>query len=266
MEKAQILLNEMKFRGFNNESQKIYAAIFGGFLKVVGKGVHDASKEEVENYLGFLKSKGHKQESIMRVVSAIKFAKKYFEDKAPKKEKKYERTVPLILGQEEIKKIVTATTNAKHRLILKALYGFGLRVSEVQDLKPEDIDFESKKVEICGLGKCRFVALPETLGKELQSYMDLNDSEYIFTGRDGSKINSKTIQKVFENALFKSGINKKASCNTLRHSFAVHLLENGTDIKVIQKLLGHSKLDTTKIYEKLVDFEVQNIKSPLDSL
>ncbi|OIO41999.1 hypothetical protein AUJ62_01600 [Candidatus Pacearchaeota archaeon CG1_02_32_21] len=134
-------------------------------------------------------------------------------------------------------------------------------------MKTSDINFDRKIVLIKEAKgkKDRYVNLPESLYNDLQSYIKLNQGEYVFSGRNG-KITIKTIQKIFENALEKSGIEKRASCHTLRHSFATHLLENGVDIRVIQKLLGHNKLETTQIYTHVSNFQLQNIKSPLDSL
>ncbi len=113
--------------------------------------------------------------------------------------------------------------------------------------------------------KDRYIMLPNSLSSNLKNYINLNPGVYIFQGRK-EKLNIKTVQKIFENALKKSGIKKRASCHTLRHSFATHLLENGVDIRIIQKLLGHNRLETTQIYTHVSNFHLKNIKSPLDSL
>ena len=134
-------------------------------------------------------------------------------------------------------------------------------------MKTSDINFDRKIVLIKEAKgkKDRYVNLPESLSSELKNYISLNKGKYVFEGRNGM-ITIKIIQKIFENALKKSGVNKKASCHTLRHSYATHLLENGVDIRIIQKLLGHNKLKTTQIYTYVSNFQLQNIKLPLDSL
>lgn len=269
MEEIAELLAEMNFRGFSLEVQKTYGAIFNGIVKYLEKPIAELDKDEINGYIVYLKEKGHSPESLNRVISAIRFAKKYFDAKKKvivKNTPVKESSGPIILSKEEIKHLIGGITNPKHRIILKTLYGLGLRVSEVQNLTTEDLDFDNNKAIVCGLGKCREIPIPESLSKELSAFIQLNGTEQIFPGRDGQIINVKTIQKAFEKALLNSGINKKVSCNTLRHSFAVHLLENGTDIKVVQKLLGHTKLETTKIYTKVYDFDVSNIQSPLDTL
>lgn len=150
---------------------------------------------------------------------------------------------------------------------MKTIYGLGLRISELAGLKPENIDFDRKMVLIKDAKgkKDRYVMLPEKLAEELKSYIYLNKGKYLFEGRRG-KLSLKTIQKIFENAIRKVGIKKNVSCHTLRHSFATHLLENGVDIRIIQKLLGHSKLETTQIYTHVSNFQIRNIKSPIEEL
>lgn len=155
--------------------------------------------------------------------------------------------------------------NSKHRLILETIYGLGLGVSELVNLRLEDVDFDRNAVRIRGKdSKAREVMLPQKLKKDLKQFIELRKPKrYIFPGRKG-KYSIKSVQKVFEKAKKKSGIKKKATCHSLRHSFATHLLEQGTDIRYIQKLLGHSRLQTTQAYTHVAS--VKNIKSPLDDL
>jgi len=262
------LYKQMCAQGFLIKTRETYLAIFRGFEKFLrDKKINGSSVEDVKEYLAYLNKKGHSNISLNLVISALKFAYNVFNKELKIKRPKKEKHLPSVLSKEEIFKILNVNMNPKHQLILKTIYGLGLRISELQNLKPEHIEFERKMVLIKNSkgAKDRYVKLPETLSKELKNYIELNKGEYVFFGRS-KKINLKTIQKIFENSLKKSGIKKKASCHTLRHSYATHLLEDGVDIRIIQKLLGHSKLETTQVYTHVSNFQLQNIKSPLDSI
>lgn len=267
MDELYLLEIELNSRGVSIRTKKTYLNIIRGFIKFNKKGIKESNIEEVKKYLSYLNKKGQTNISLNLVISALKFAFKSFNKNLEIKRPIKEKRLPKVLSKEDVKKIINSLKNIKHRLILKTIYGLGLRISELQNLKSENIDFTRKLVLIKeGKGKKdRYINLPESLSEELKSYIKLNSSPYVFNGRN-NKLSIKTIQKIFENALKKSEINKKASCHTLRHSFATHLLENGTDIRIIQKLLGHNKLETTQIYTHVSNFQLRNIKSPLDEL
>ncbi len=258
---------EMKSRGFGAKTIKSYTGMIFDFREFAKKELSQSSAEDVKVYLAFLKDRGYSNTSLNLVISALKLAFKTFKKTLEVKRPKKERHLPAVLSKSEVKIIFSAPANSKHRLILKTLYGLGLRISELASLKPEDLDFERKLVLIRNSknNKDRYVMLSERLSEELKSYLCLNKGKYLFEGRKG-KISLKTIQKVFENALKKAKIRKKASCHTLRHSFATHLLEDGVDVRIIQKLLGHSKLETTQMYTHVSNFQLQNIKSPIEDL
>ncbi len=264
------LYKEMCARGFLFKTRKTYLSVFKGYDKFLNNGggsIRDSDMEDVRNYLAYLNRKGHSNISLNLVISAIKFAFGVFGKELVIKRPKKEKHLPSVLSKEEVRAILDVEMNPKHRLILRTIYGLGLRISELRNLKPEHIEFDRCMVLIKNAkgAKDRYVKLPEKLSEELKAHIKLNPGDYVFFGRS-KKINLKTIQKIFENALKKSGIRKRASCHTLRHSYATHLLENGTDIRIIQKLLGHSKLETTQIYTHVSNFQLQNIKTPLDNL
>ena len=164
--------------------------------------------------------------------------------------------------------MIDFTLNIKHKLILKVLYGCGLRVSEITGLKKEDINFNEDLIHIrLAKGKKdRFVKIPESLKEDLESYCKLNKDEILFPSNRGGKLTKKTIGKIVENSAKKAGITKDVYPHLLRHSFATHLLENGTDLRIIQKLLGHSDIKTTQIYTQISQASIKNVKSPLDNL
>ncbi len=271
MEELDRLKLELDSRGFSRRTKKSYMFFIEDFLKYARKKPLDMQKEDIKRYISHLiMDKGYTNITANLAISSLKFFFGKVMDmniaegiERPKREK----SLPNVLSKEEVKRIIESANNAKHRLVLKCLYGMGLRVSEVVELKANDIDFERSMVKISGKGnKQRYVMLPEQLKEELKYYIKLEKPEkYLFSGRKG-KYTIKSVQKVFEYTMKKAGIKKDASCHTLRHSFATHLLEQGIDIRYIQNLLGHSKLQTTQVYTHVADSRLKNIRSPLDTL
>jgi len=174
--------------------------------------------------------------------------------------------LPVVLSRIEINKILDAIQNQKHRLIISLSYGAGLRISEAQNLKVKDIDFDELTIHIKNAKgkKDRITILPEKIKNDLQKALSFKDqNDFIFESERGGKLSTRTLQKIFEKALMKTGIKKPATFHSLRHSFATHLLENGTDIRYVQELLGHQNIRTTQIYTHVTNPNLKNIKSPL---
>lgn len=195
----------------------------------------------------------------------IKREKFFFEIPRPKKPS----ILPKVLSANDIKKIFEATTNLKHNTMLKICYGMGLRVSEIVKLKIKDIDSERMQafIERAKGKKDRYVNLPESILEQLRSYyLEFKPKVYLFEGQYGGEYSIRSAQKVFTDALKKAKINKSIGIHGLRHSFATHLMENGTDAIFIQKLLGHNDIKTTLKYIHVSKKDVKNIKSPLDSI
>ena len=169
---------------------------------------------------------------------------------------------------EEVKRLIDGVSNIKHKLIIKMLYGCGLRVSEVINLKKSDLNFDESLIHIrLAKGrKDRFVKIPDSIKEELENYSKFGESEVLFLSQRGGKLSTSTIQKIIKNFSKKAGLKKNISPHTLRHSFATHLLETGIDLKIIQKLLGHSDIRTTQIYLHISNQLIKNVKSPLDNL
>lgn len=145
----------------------------------------------------------------------------------------------------------------------------GLRVSEIVNLKITDIDSDRMKVLVSrGKGKKdRYVNLPVSILDELrQYYKDYKPKEYLFEGRYGGAYSKRSAQAVFKNTMQKAGIRKKIGIHGLRHSYATHLLELGTDISLIQKLLGHNNIKTTLLYTEITNRDILKVQSPLDKI
>jgi site-specific recombinase XerD len=187
----------------------------------------------------------------------------FFEIPRPKKPSK----LPQVISVRDIKKLFKVTTNLKHNTMLKLCYGLGLRVSEIVNLKIADIDSGNMQVfiERAKGKKDRYVNLPESILEQLRDYFrQYRPKKYLFEGQTGGQYSIRSCQKVFTEAMRKAGINKAVGIHGLRHSFATHLLENGTDISFIQQLLGHKDIKTTLRYTHVSREAIKNIKSPLD--
>lgn len=234
----------------------------------------DLKRREIVAYMSMLVQRGFTSSSLHNTLNGLKFYcmhvlgwKKFdFEIPSPKREKR----LPVVLTKAEVKEVFAKVGNAKHKLLLLMAYAAGLRVSEVIALRWEDIDFELHKIHIKQAKgkKDRMVTLAFSLVRSLQQYRSVNaESSYVFEGQiKGQPYSANSARAVLKKAISETLIDKKVSMHSLRHSFATHLLEGGTDIRFIQELLGHSSIKTTTIYTHVAAKHVSRIISPLDTL
>ena len=258
------LKQEIEIRNLSNKTLKSYTNATIGFLKYLGN--KNPSEQEVKNYIQ-IKIKKLNPSTVAHEIFAIQF---YFKNVLGKEinipKPKRNKTIPVILSIEEAKRLVNSPENIKHRLILKILYGCGLRVSEITNLMIKDLDFNENLIHIrLAKGKKdRFVNIPSSIFSKLKSYIFLLKGEILFPSQRGGKLTTATIQAIVEQSAKREKITKEVYPHLLRHSFATHLLENGTDLRIIQKILGHSDIKTTQIYTQISQASIKNIKSPLD--
>ena len=180
-----------------------------------------------------------------------------------------EKTLPIVLSKTEVERIIKSTRNIKHKAMLSLMYSCGLRRGELLNLKMADLDKERNLIRIIqGKGrKDRYVPYSDKLrGMLKEYYLKYKPKEYLFEGQDGGRYSERSIAKVLEQAVILSGVKKDVHLHTLRHSFATHLLEAGTDIRFIQEILGHSSPKTTMIYTHVSSQRIGEIKSPFDDL
>lgn len=180
-----------------------------------------------------------------------------------------EYKIPEILSKDEVKLLIDSIINIKHKAIISSLYSAGLRLEEVLNLKLEDIDSQNMLIKIhSGKGnKDRNVVLSKKLLSILRDYYKLyKPKDFLFEGQSGGKYSSASVQSIMKQALKNAGISRRATPHTLRHSYASHLLESGTDIRVIQKILGHNSIKTTQIYTQITAHNIKSVKSPLDDI
>ncbi|MCF7888991.1 MAG: tyrosine-type recombinase/integrase [Victivallales bacterium] len=189
--------------------------------------------------------------------------KEYYELHRPRKENK----LPKVLSKIEVKRILASSNNIKHKCILMLIYSAGLRRSELLNLKPTDIDSERMLIHINGAKgkKDRISLLSDNLLKLLRKYYkEHRPKKYLFEGQNGGKYSSTCVANILKKASLKTGIRKNVTPHMLRHSFATHLLEQGTDLRYIQELLGHERSKTTEIYTHVSKKAIDKIKNPID--
>ncbi|MDR2598816.1 MAG: site-specific integrase [Oscillospiraceae bacterium] len=269
------LRRELVLRGYSKNTQRTYCNEFKQFLQLLGN--HDAnymSNERIRSYFLYCADKLQlKNSQINSRYNAIKF---YYEQVLKRNmllinlpRPKRASQLPKHISTRDIKKLFSVVTNQKHALMLKLCYGMGLRVSEIVNLKIKDIDSGNMQVliESSKGKKDRYVNLPESLLEELRDYYKkYRPKKYLFEGQSNGKYSIRSVQNVFKSAMKKANINKDVGIHGLRHSYATHLLESGTDISYIQQLLGHSNIRTTLTYANVAQKSLKKVKSPLDNL
>ncbi len=265
------LKQEMKLRGFSQKTIKSYIHYISEVLRFASVGPREIKTTDIRDYLEFLATSGKSASTLNTAYSAFKF---YFESVMKRgffvniPRAKNKKRLPTVLSKLEINKMLEMTINPKHHCIISIMYGCGLRVSEVVNIKMLDIDLDRKMLRVYrGKGdKDRYVVLPEKLLLVLRKQMKLKQkNDFLFTNPQNGKMNTRSIDKIVKNSVSLANISKKASCHTLRHSYATHLLESGVDIRYIQDLLGHVRLETTQIYTHVAKNDLAGIESPLDN-
>ena len=260
---------EMRLRNYSRQTIKSYIGCLADFFRIKG---HDFEKMDFEFIRGFLLAKQEKQYSPQTVNLYLNTIKFFYHDVIKNSQKidikfaKRSQKLPVVLTRDEVKRIISAIQNNKHRLMVALAYGAGLRVSEVVDLKIKDINLDELMMHIKQAKgqKDRITVFPEKLVADVASLINLRDKDdYVFASDRGGKLTTRTAQIIFEKALATTGIGKDATFHSLRHSFATHLLENGVDVRYVQELLGHANIRTTQIYTHMTNPGFRNIKSPL---
>lgn len=270
-EELKKLVTELKLRGSSPNTIKKYLYYNRTFLDYTKKPATTVTEDDIKEYLADLLTKGQENSTVALARSALLFfyneihGKGFIKIKTPKIQKK----LPVVLTNEEIKKLIQAADHEKSKLMIMLLYASGLRISECLNLKVEDLELSQRIAWVRGGkgGKDRMVILSQALVQELKGYLTKHDiaSGIIIRGKDGP-MNPRSAQKIVTNAARNAGINKPVTPHKLRHSFATHLREAGTDLRLIQELLGHSSIQTTEIYTHVSAEEKRKVVSPLDTL
>jgi site-specific recombinase XerD len=263
-------------KAYSPNTIKTYCNEFAQLLYLLkNNSVDSLNPERLRSYFLYcVKTLKLSENAIHSRLNAVKFYfdqvlkhEKFFFEEIPRPKKK--SLLPKVISKSDIAKIFDHTDNPKHLLMLKLCYGMGLRVSEIANLKITNIDSKRMLVHIeAAKGKKdRYVTLPSSILDDLRSYYKTyRPKNYLFEGQLGAQCAIRSVQAVFKIAMRKAKINKAVGIHGLRHSYATHLLECGTDMIFIQKLLGHGDIKTTEIYARVSNRHLQNVKSPLDDL
>jgi site-specific recombinase XerD len=269
-------LEKLKLIRYSENTIRTYTTAFTDFINYYSKkDLLEITEDDIKTYLLYLIEKRKVSASFQnQVINAIKF---YYEKVCGRKKLPYitidrplkERTLPNVLSEEEVMRIINSVKNVKHKAILLTIYSAGLRISEAVNLKIADIDSSRMAIMIKGAKgkKDRNSLLSEKLLLFLRKYFKIYKPKiWLFEGLEGEQYSESSIQAIFRKGIKDAKIMKKVSVHTLRHSFATHLLERGTDLRYIQELLGHSSSKTTEIYTHITHKGMEQVKSPLDNM
>jgi site-specific recombinase XerD len=269
------MLADLRIRNYAERTQKIYIARVAAMARHFQRSPEQLTKEEVRGYLRELKEgRRVSRSAFAQVISALRFLYQVTLDRPEMVPHlpypRLKRRHPVVLSAEEVVRLLRAVRNLKHRTVALVLYGAGLRISEALALQLRDVD-SARMVLTVRHGKGdqdRQVGLSGVLLDALRVYWRAyRPMDWLFPGqKEGQPMGPETIQRALKAARLKAGIAKPATPHTLRHSYATHLMEAGTDLRVIQTLLGHRSLRTTQIYTHVATERLRSVASPLDAL
>ena len=255
---------------------RTYLGLLTSFQSFVGSElpIQDLDTTTLLNHvLRIVEAKKYTYSSHKQLISAIALFLKEIHRRAvdfrPVYPTRRPQPLPEILSLGEVKDLLSASNNLKHRAMLTSVYALGLRSGELIHLKINDIDGERKTVHLKGAKgkKDRVLPLPDTLRDLLREYyLKYQPQEYLFNGQKHTTYSPQSLRKVFAAACQQAGIRKKVTLHSLRHAYATHLLEAGIDVRVIQQLLGHNSIRTTMMYTHVTANNLLKVPSPLDFL
>ncbi|SDS23296.1 Site-specific recombinase XerD [Formosa sp. Hel1_31_208] len=264
-------LLKLELKRYSANTVKNYISSFETFINhFKDKELKEINEVDIRKYLQLLIQKGVSNSQVNLSINSIKFyyetvlgmPNRFYSIERPRKEK----TLPEVLSKEEILKIIEGANNIKHKCIIGLLYSSGLRRSELLNLEVNDIDSKRMVVIIKNAkgNKDRVTILSPNLLKDLQTYYrEYRPEKYLFEGQKGGKYSASSVLTIVKSASRRAGMYKKVTPHMLRHSFATHLLENGTDLRHIQILMGHNSTKTTEIYTHVANNSFSEIKDLL---
>jgi site-specific recombinase XerD len=268
-------IEKMTLKRYSRKTIKSYRTMFREFINYYPTRPIDAITErEILAYLRYLVQERAVSASYQnQAINAIKF---YYEQVLHGNRKLYyverpekEKALPVVLSEQEVQAILSSISNLKHKCILLVLYSAGLRIGELLTLALGDVDADRMQIHVKAAKgkKDRISVLSARTWQYLQEYLTLyQPAQYLFEGAPGKPYSLSSVQAIYKAACLRAGIDKRVTLHTLRHSFATHLLERGTDLRYIQSLLGHDSPKTTEIYTHISTKALSAVKSPLDHL
>jgi len=271
--------NELVIRNYSRATVKNYIACLREYFEAIpslskegrpeGVGVVKPDENMIKRFLLMKQERGYSSQTVNLYLNAIKFyyyqvVRNYF--KLDIRFAKRSQKLPVVLTKEEILRILDCISNPKHKLMVALAYGSGLRISEVMSMKAKDVLLAEGTIHIKEAKgkKDRISIVSDKLMPDLETIiLNKMPNDYLFESERGGKLTTRTAGAIFSKAKMKAGITKDATFHSLRHSFATHLLENGTDIRYVQSLLGHSNIRTTQLYTQVTHNAIRKIQSPL---
>jgi integrase/recombinase XerD len=268
-------LETLRRKRYSDNTIRVYCRYFSDFeFHFSGKDLSQLDPGQINDYILFLISKNCISISQQNQrINAIKF---YYEKVLGKKKLVFnierprrERKLPGVLDKTEIQRIINATDNLKHKCILSLIYSSGLRRNELLSLKSEDVDSKRMLIKVrSGKGKKdRYTILSVKLLELLRDYYkQYRPQIFLFEGPSATQYSATSIQNILKKSAIKAGIKKRVHIHMLRHSFATHLLEQGTSLRIIQELLGHDSIKTTEIYTHVTKTDIEKLNNPFDNI
>jgi site-specific recombinase XerD len=264
---------ELRLRNFSPKTIKSYLHYNKELLRFANKSPREITRQDIRDYLDSLIALGKSYSTVNLAINALKYyyskrlRRSHFDSNFGIQRPKIPKILPIVLSKTEIIDMIDSTDNLKHKLMIQILYTSGLRVSELTKLRVSDIDFSRKTVRInCGKGnKDRISIISKITLENARKYLlEYQPLEYFFESyQAGKALSTRAVQKVVDEAARRAKIKKNVTAHTLRHSFATHLLEQGVNLRYIQSLLGHKRLETTQIYTKVAVNKYNEIKDLL---
>lgn len=265
-------LQKLELKKYSFNTAKIYIHYFEKFINYYPKlDLLAINEKNIRDYMTHQIKSGKSDSTLNQIINSIKFyyemvlgmPNRFYDLERPRAKER----LPEVLDKTEVLRIINHTNNIKHKCILSVIYSAGLRVNELLNLKLTDIDSKRMviRVENSKGGKDRYTLLSNKVLKDLRKYfIEYKPNLYLFEGLNNNQYSSSSILKLLKRASRKAGIKKHVKTHMLRHSFATHLLEQGTDLRSIQILLGHNSLTTTEVYTHVANNIMKTIKNPLD--
>jgi len=276
----QRMIEDMRLRKLNPKTQSAYLRSVSNFARYLGRSPDTATVEDLRNYQLYLVDHGTSPISLNAAITGLKFFFDVTLDRlelmAKMRPVRVPQKLPTVLSRDEVRRLIAAASNLKHQTALSLAYGTGLRASEVVALRVGDIDSQRMILRVeQGKGrKDRYAMLSPVLLERLRVWWrvaraqgKMLDGGWLFPGMNPVEpLTTRQLNRVVHAAAAAANIDKRVAMHTLRHSFATHLLEQKVDIRVIQVLLGHKKLDTTALYTQVATDLLREVVSPLEGL
>lgn len=276
----QRMIEDMRMRKLGDRTQEGYVRAVRYFAKYLGRSPDTATVEDLRNYQLYLVDHGTSPTSLNAAICGLKFFFNVTLDRpevmAKMQPVHLPRKLPVILSPDEVRRLIAAAGNLKHQTALALAYATGLRISEVVSLKVTDIDSQRMTLRVeQGKGqKDRYAMLSALLLERLRVWWrvaraqgKMLDGGWLFPGQDPVRhLSARQLDRAIHAAADEAGIAKRVSMHSLRHAFATHLLEQKVDIRLIQVLLGHKKLETTALYAQVATDILREVVSPLEKL